>query len=186
MDEKDLVQGLKNGDRAALEEAVRRYTHYITAVAARAMGPSRTREDLEEIVSDAFLALWRFRQIFEEDRPLRPWLAVTARNLAINRAKRRRETEDIPEHLPDARPGPEELAEQAVLHRQLRDEIEAMEEPDRTLFLRYYFEEEPLNQVAQALGLNQSTAKTRLARGRQRLKQALLSKGGIACAQSHP
>lgn len=186
MDEKDLVQRLREGDHSALEAVIRQYAHYVTAVAARAMGPSPAREDLEEVVSDAFLALWRFRQIFEADKPLRPWLAVTARNLAINRVKQRRETEDIPDHLPDERPGPEELAERRELHRRLRDEVEAMEEPDRTLFLRYYFGEEPLNQVARELGLNQSTAKTRLARGRQRLKQALSSKGGTHYAQSHP
>ncbi len=184
MDEQNLILRLQNGERQALEEIIQTYTHYLTAVAARALGPAPSREDLEEVVSDAFLALWRFRDKLEPGRSLRPFLAVTARNLAYTKGKSRRETEEIPPHLPDGRPGPEELAERQALHRQLRQLVEEMEEPDRTLFLRYYFQEEPLHQVADALGLKESTAKTRLARGRQQLKLALTRKGG-SYVQSH-
>ncbi len=186
MDEEDLITGLKRGEASCLEEAVRRYTHYVTAVAARALGPFPAREDLEEVASDAFLALWRARETLEENRSLRPWLAVTARNLAVNRGKARRETEELPDLLPDTRPGPEELAERSALHRQLRALVDGMEEPDRTLFLRYYFEEEPLGEVAKALGLKESAAKTRLFRGRARLREALTRKGGLPCVQPHP
>ena len=184
MDEPNLISRLRSGDRRALEEIIQLYTHYLTAVAARALGPAPSREDLEEVVSDAFLALWRFRDKVDPERSLRPFLAVTARNLAYSRLRSRRETEEIPGHLPDSRPGPEELAERQALHRHLRQLVEEMEEPDRTLFLRYYFQEEPLHQVADALGLKVSTAKTRLARGRQRLKIALGGKGG-SYVQSH-
>ena len=83
MDETGLVLALAQGDRAALEDTIRRYTHYVAAVAARALAPEPLREDLEEVVSDTFLALWRSRESLDPVRSLRPWLAVTARNLAI-------------------------------------------------------------------------------------------------------
>lgn len=133
MDETGLVLALAQGDRAALEDTIRRYTHYVAAVAARALAPEPLREDLEEVVSDTFLALWRSRESLDPVRSLRPWLAVTARNL----------------------------------------------------FRRYYFEEEPLHQVAKEMGLNQATARTRLARGRHKLREALCGKGGTPCVQSH-
>lgn len=186
MDEAALIRGLQAGDRRALEEAVGQYTHYLTAVAARAMAPAPTREDLEEVVSDTFLSLWRFRENLDPERPLRPWLAVAARNLAVSRLRGRKETQDIPDTLPDHRPGPEELAQRQALHHQLRDLVEEMSEPDRTLFLRYYYEEEPLGQVAQDLGLGLSAAKSRLARGRKRLKELLTREGGEPYAKPHP
>lgn len=87
-------------------------------------------------------------------RPLPPAMgwAVTARNLAIDRVRRRRETDAIPDHLPDSRAGPEELAERNQLHSQLRRLVDSMEEPDRTLFRRYYFEEEPLHRWPKSWG----------------------------------
>lgn len=138
------------------------------------------------MAADAFLALWRGREGLDPDRPLRPWLAVTARNLALDRLRARRETQELSPRLPDSRPGPEELAERQALHDQLRRLVEGLEEPDRTLFLRYYYEEEPLYQVASRLGMNLSTAKTRLARGRKRLKQALTGPGGMPYVKPHP
>lgn len=186
MAEHDLILRLKAGDRQALEALIDRYTHYCGAVAARALGPCPSREDLEEVAADAFLALWRGREGLDPDRPLRPWLAVTARNLALDRLRARRETQELSPRLPDSRPGPEELAERQALHDQLRRLVEGLEEPDRTLFLRYYYEEEPLYQVASRLGMNLSTAKTRLARGRKRLKQALTGPGGMQYVKPHP
>ena len=186
MEEAAIIRALQAGDRSALEEAVVRYTHYLTAVAARAMGPDPGREDLEEIVSDTFLSLWRFRANLDPERPLRPWLAVAARNLAVSRLRQRKETQEIPETLPDSRPGPEELAQRQALHQHLRALVEGMSEPDRTLFLRYYYEEEPLNQVAQELGLGLSAAKSRLARGRKQLKELLSQEGGEHHVKPHP
>ena len=185
MEESTLIRALQAGDRQALEQAVGRYTHYLTAVSARAMAPAPALEDLEEIVSDTFLALWRFRASLDPGRPLRPWLAVTARNLAISRLRRQRETQYLLDTLPDSRPGPEELAQNAALHSCLRTLVEEMEEPDRTLFLRYYYEEEPLNQIAAQLGLGLSAAKSRLARGRKRLKMQLSEEGGECYAKPH-
>ena len=142
MEDAALIRSLQAGDRHALEQAVGQYTHYLTAVAARAMAPAPAREDLEEVVADTFLALWRFRDNLDPERPLRPWLAVAARNLALSRLRSRKETQDIPQTLPDSRPGPEELAQRQALHSQLRALVEALPEPDRTLFVRYYYEEE--------------------------------------------
>ena len=48
-----------------------------------------------------------------------------------------------------------------------------MDEPDRTLFIRYYYEEDKLKTSAAELGLTQTAAKQRLFRGRKALKAAL-------------
>lgn len=185
MKEVDVIRALQRDDRSALEELVGSYTHYLTAVAARALGPAPSREDLEEVVSDTFLALWNFRANLDPGRPLRPWLAVAARNLAISRLRRNKETQEIPDTLPDNSPGPEELAQRQAIHHQLRAMVEEMPEPDRTLFLRYYYEEEPLGPVAEDLGLSLSAAKSRLNRGRKRLKIQLSQEGGAYYGKPH-
>ena len=81
---------------------------------------------------------------------------------------------------------PEEQAERREAEERLRALVESMEEPDRTLFLRYYYEEEPLDQVCRALQMRPSTARSRLCRGRRKLKERLTQEGGMLDAQSHP
>ena len=59
--------------------------------------------------------------------------------------------------------------------------MDGLDEPDRTLFLRYYYEGDKLRDVAAALNMNLSTAKTRLFRGRKVLAARLGGEmGGMA------
>ena len=172
MEEAAIIRALQAGDRSALEEAVVRYTHYLTAVAARAMGPDPGREDLEEIVSDTFLSLWRFRANLDPERPLRPWLAVAARNLAVSRLRQRKETQEIPETLPDSRPGPEELAifgeQYADTLRRMQTELSALE---RTVLMAGLEGRTPA-QTARELGLPAKNVANALARARRKLRGA--------------
>ena len=61
MNDERLARKLKRGDRMALDRAVEAYTPYLSAVVWNAMGASASAEDVEEVVSDAFLALWSSR-----------------------------------------------------------------------------------------------------------------------------
>ena len=86
MNEQKLIHKLKQGDRLALDRAMDTYTPYLAAVVWRALGPAASAEDVEEIVSDAFLALWSHRDSLRPDG-LKSWLAVVARNRAIDRLR---------------------------------------------------------------------------------------------------
>lgn len=178
MKEEALLRHIQAGRRWALHAAIRRYTGYVTAVAARTLGPSLLPEDLEEVVSDVFVTLWLRSGDIQSGPSLRPWLAAVARNKAADRLRHTRGVLPLSDTLPAVGDLPEALVERQECHAQLRRAVEAMEEPDRTLFLLYYYEDQPLKEVAPRLGLSLAAAKARLSRGRKRLKEALL-KGGI-------
>ena len=48
-----------------------------------------------------------------------------------------------------------------------------MEEPDREIFLRHYFYCQGVAEIALALDMNTNTVKTRLRRGREKLRREL-------------
>ena len=111
-------------------------------------------------------------------RDLRPWLGAVARNKAADRLRRQ---PPVPLPLSDTDrapgPGPQEAVEQREWAERLWRAVEAMEEPDHTLFLRHYWYGDKLRDVARDLALNLSTAKSRLHRGRKALRETL-TKGG--------
>ncbi len=185
MDDRDLIQALQADSRTALRQAMEVYGGYAAAVLGRALGSQAAKEDLEELLSDVFVTLWNHRGDLSPERPLRPWLAAVARNRATDHLRRRRDTHPVPESLPDPAPGPEEQAERRETEARLRALVEGMDEPDRTLFLRYYYQEEPLDLVCRELNLRPSTARSRLCRGRKRLKAQLIQEGGVLDAKPH-
>lgn len=179
MEDGKLAAALRRGERRALDQAVERYTRYLSAVVRRTIGPAGTDQDVEELVSDVFLTLWRRRDSLE-DRPLKPWLAAVARNRAVDWL---RASPPAPLPLEDdggpAVPGPEGELERREFAAGLFAAVEALDEPDRSLVEGYYYEERKLKDLARALGLSPAQAKTRLFRARQKLK-ATLTKGGSA------
>ncbi len=72
---------------------------------------------------------------------------------------------------------PEQQVCQKERSRLLWEAVERLGEPDASLVFRYYYQQEKLKDVAEELGLNLSTAKSRLRRGKLRLKEILLQGG---------
>jgi RNA polymerase sigma-70 factor (ECF subfamily) len=179
LDEAKLIRRLQREDRQALDRIIGAYTAYLSTVVWRALGPAATAEDVEEVVSDAFLSLWYSRDKLEPEQGVRSWLAAVARNRAIDRL---RTAPPAPLPLAESQvgvtPQPEEDLERRMFAAALLREVEALEYPDNELVLRFYYEEEKLKDIAKSLGLSTSAAKTRLCRARKKLK-GRLTKGGL-------
>ena len=84
MDEKSILKKLRNRDEKAFEEIIDLYSAYITAVVRNLLGSRGTKEDVEEVVADTFIALWNTaeRINYEEYSSIKAYIAVIARNKA--------------------------------------------------------------------------------------------------------
>ena len=173
MNEKKLVKKLNRRSRSALDQAVSYYTSYVSAVILRTLAGHACHEDVEELCADVFVALWNHADTLKPEQGVRPWLATVAKNKATDWLRRQRPSEPIPEDIPDPSPGPEDMAQCRDQSFRLWAAVDALGEPDRTLFIRYYYEEDKLKTIAKELGLTQTAAKQRLFRGRKTLKATL-------------
>ena len=177
MNEHKIAEKLRRGNRSALEAAVRQLTPYVSTVIFRTLSGRACREDVEELTADVFLTLWNRAGEVDPRKGLRPWLSVVARNKAIDWQRTHHPCEPLPEDAADPSEGPEQRAVRRDWSARLWAAVDGLPEPDRSLFFRYYYEEEPLKEIAKTLGLSQSAAKQKLFRGRKRLK-IILSEGG--------
>lgn len=173
MDEKALVKKLNRHSRSALEQAVRQFTPYVNTVIIRTLSGRASREDAEELAADVFLTMWNHAGDLDSSQGLHPWLATVARNKAADWLRLHHSCEPLPEDLPDTSANPEQQAEQREWASRLWAAVSSLPEPDRTLFIRYYYQEEKLKTIAQEFGLKQSAAKQRLFRGRKALNNVL-------------
>lgn len=177
MDEQKLAAALRKGERRALDRAVERYTAYLSAVVRRTLGVAGTAQDVEELVSDTFLALWRHREELQGES-LRPWLAAVARNRAVDWLRRFKPPPLPLETQPEAAvPGPEDQVERREFAAALWTAVEGLPQPDKDLVVGYYLQNHSIKDLAKALALTPGAAKTRLCRARKTLK-TYLTKGG--------
>ncbi len=142
--------------------------------------------DAEEVVSDAFLALWEHAGQVEPGK-LRPWLGRVVRNKALNRLRTLGGELPLEEDWlalePDRRPGPAEAVEQAERAELIRALLNGLPPQDRAIFLRHYYYGQTAADIGAALAMPPSTVKVRLHRGRKKLKELLMERGySCACA----
>ena len=175
LEEKEILDRLRRGDPAGLEALIDRYAPLVCAVAARVL--AGRREEQEEIISDVFLAAWKDRKKLRPGQ-VKGWLATVARNRAINRLRDRREELPLEEDALLLSPDdPHVEAEQGELREILARALSSLEKADRELFVRHYYYGQTVARAAEEMGLNLSTAKTRLRRGRMKLKEYLQEVG---------
>lgn len=175
-----LLRRIRTKDPSALEKLMDKYIPYASAITWNILGASMTREDAEEVVSDVFLAVWN--QAGEiHPHALKQWIGAVSRNKA--RQKLRSAGFDMPleEDILEI-PGedtPEGVMTREEEARLVRQAVEEMEEPDREIFLRHYWFAQTVSQIGQQMRINESTIKTKLRRGRHRLKATLQKWGAV-------
>ena len=168
----------------ALEELMDRDMGFACGLAGSVLR-GRPR-DAEEVVSDAFLALWEHAGQVEPGK-LRPWLGRVVRNKALNRLRALGGELPLEEDWlalePDRRPGPAEAVEQAERAELIRALLNGLSPQDRAIFLRHYYYGQTAADIGAALAMPPSTVKVRLHRGRKKLKELLMERGySCACA----
>ncbi len=172
-DEK-LIYNIKRKRREVFENVIKRYTPYVSTVIYNTAGASITKEDIEEITLDTFLALWHNANAFDSHKGrLRTYLGTIARNLAIDRLRQLRISTALDENIIAAQDDPYQKVEQNEERKAMIQLIYELGEPDSEIFMRYYFYDEKISRISNIMDIKSGTIKTKLARGRKRLKEIL-------------
>lgn len=166
-DEAKLLAQIKKGEEREIDRAVGLYTPYLSTVLYN-MASNLSKEDTEEIVSDVFFALWKNAEYIDLNKgTVRSYLAAAARNFALKRLKKKKDVLSLDEVDIPAEPA-DGLSEKAVW-----DAVMSLGEPDSEIFIRFYKYGERIRDISRATGINMSTVKTKLSRGKDKLKRIL-------------
>jgi RNA polymerase sigma-70 factor, ECF subfamily len=177
--DEDLLRRIETGDDGAFRELFARYAAVAHALAFRLV---RQAQVAEEIVQEAFLAVWRNSERFDRTRgSVRSWLMGTVHHRAVDavrreQAQRRRadEAATLGRSIPDD-PGDEILraVDLPRERRSVRDALAELPEAQRDVIQKMYFEGLSQSQIAERTGLPLGTVKSRTLLGMRRLRERL-------------
>ena len=175
--EEQALRQMKQGSQDALAWFIHQYGAYVSTIIYNIIGQRMSNADVEEASSDVFLALWNNAGKLHP-RAVRSWLATVARNTARSRLRRAQDTLPLDEMalITDDR------APEAALERQdttacVRMALLSLSPVDREVFLRFYFYCQKTAAIAADMALNESTVRTKLNRGRAKLRDFLIREG---------
>ena len=121
----------------------------------------------EDAVGEAVLLAWQSFPRLRDPSAAKSWLLRICVNCACG--QRRKTGREVALEGLEERAAPEKDGEVSYLC----DAVRALPEDQRLAVLLYYYEDMPVAEIARTLGIAQGTVKSRLSRGRDRLRQML-------------
>jgi RNA polymerase sigma-70 factor (ECF subfamily) len=181
-DDLKLIQGLKDQDENALNTCINRYHSYVSCIVANIIGQSFPKEDKEEVIMDVFLAIWNHADSINTElyTSLKPYIGTIARNKSKNKLR------TLPKYSATALIDDEIVVDtkdfmKDIFNKELKEilleTLNKLSKEDRLCFIKYYYYQKPIRVISEETGINESTIKTRLARGRNKLKELLEKEG---------
>jgi RNA polymerase sigma factor (sigma-70 family) len=171
--ERVLVERLVDGDETALADLYDRYAGFVYGLALRTLGD---RQAAEDVTQEVFVTLWEHPERIQPGRgTLRGFLGAMAHRRAVDvirreEARRRREAKAAPE---DGVPDMAEAVIRSDTSGKVRQALAHLPEAQRRALELAYFHGYTYRQVAEALGIPEGTAKSRLRLALARIAQVL-------------
>ena len=179
-----LISRAQRGEPLALREFFRRYRSDVARIAFRVLGPTA---DLEDVVQEAFVQLFRSLGSYQGHAKFSTWLYRVVTNVARMHVRK----EQVRPRLREAHPlpldmqashdsGPDAHAERNERVATLYRHLEALSERKRTVLVLHDLEGLPANEIAEIVGANVLTVRTRLFYARKELYAALAADPELA------
>ena len=147
-----------------------RHSGVVYSVALRVLGDTGAAED---ILQDVFMQLWRNPEVFEANRGSLPgWLAVIARNRAIDGLRKRRPEQELSDLVVSVEPDLVGRAEWSRVLDKIRRVLGTMPATQRSALEMSFFEGLTHSEIAAKTGEPLGTIKTRIRAGLSALRKA--------------
>ena len=177
--DRELVQRLRGGDEDAFRGLFGRYAPAAKALALRIVRQSHLAE---EIVQEAFLAVWRNPGGYDSERgSVRSWLMGMVHHRAVDlvrreEAYRRRAEDSIPRALEEQADHAQDVVEMLGLpeeRRIVRAALDELPDEQRDVLTLMYFGGLSQTQIADKTGIPLGTVKSRTLLGMRRMRTSL-------------
>ena len=183
--EQKWVDAAREGDQEAFEELVRLYEKRVLALTRRMC---RNPEDAAEAAQEAFFAAWQGLKSFRGDSSFSTWLYRLASNACVDLLRREGkrqaavslDDEDLNLDFPASLSSPQEEVERRELREQIEAGLRALPPSLREALILREMQQLRYDEIGEVLGLDIGTVKSRISRGRKKLRAFLLAGGNFS------
>ena len=185
INEKELINKAKSGDKRAFEEIIGLYEKKVFSTIYYMV---KNENEIEDIAQEVFVKIYKNLKNFKEESSLYTWIYRITINVCIDELKRKKnivyideriQTEDgqVEMQLEDETKGPEKLAEEEELKRKLTSCVRKLPIDQRTMIVLRDIKGFTYMEIAEMTKMNLGTVKSKINRARASLKKILEEDG---------
>ncbi len=172
-----ILKSIIDGDETAMPLLMDKYIKYVLKIVTSLSGKLLRKEDVEEVISDVFYAVWKNKGTIQLDSDFTPFLAQISRNMTKNKLRQLSSFSAYDENTIEGLSDDEDFFNQIANQENIefiQSTINKFNSPEKEILYGFYFYEYKLSELASILNLPLSTVKSKLYRSREKLKQKLL------------
>jgi len=168
VDESDLLERFRKGDRAAFDGIVELHRDRVLALARRFLGDPHEAMD---VAQDVFVAAFKMLPEWKPGAQLFTWLYRTTLNLCSKRQRAKGRIQPAGDRVPEkAAP---EVVDRSDLAEAIGAALDELSEKQRDVFLGCHEQGLTLDEVAARLGISPGTSRSHLHRALSTLRDKL-------------
>ena len=171
-----LLKDIALGNRQAFEKLYRDSSPQLFAICLRIVSQ---RSEAEDVLQEVFATVWRKAAQFDVERAgAMPWLAMIARNKAIDRLRsqpqaRKFEPLELADEIADPIASPQRDAQAAGERDRLDECMKRLDDRRRSLIRAAFFDGSTYEELAARVGSPLGTVKSWIRRGLLQLRECL-------------
>lgn len=162
-----------------IEEVIKQYNIYLYKMMTKLLND---KEDVEEILSDIFLILWKNHERLNKDMEIKPYLIGIAKNLIKKKYRyngRNKLTQEIEMCENEVYNNIDilELLENNEKAKIVLEAIESMKYEEKEIFIMFYYKSRKVKEISKELKISESKVKVTLYRLRKDVRKKLNERG---------
>ncbi|MBN1264617.1 MAG: RNA polymerase sigma factor [Anaerolineales bacterium] len=151
------------------------YEAYAADVYRFSLWLAGSRFTAEDITSETFVRAWAYPNQLRTET-LKAFLFTIARNLYLDRQRKRKREVDLQDFYPDPALQPETMAEYQLEILRLQQFLQTLPEIDRAAFVLRVQHELPYAEISRVLGISLANTKVKIHRVRKKILAAWIKK----------
>lgn len=172
MDDKDLIELIKNGDKNAFALLVKKYKEFGFSLSLKIV---ENHEDAEEVMQDAFMKVYKGIKLFRGDSKFSTWFYKIIFNTSITFKEKKSKNDKIVDltTFGDYNLQYENHFDSKYILKQLQNALDRLPMDERTIATLFYLQEQKISEIGIIIGISENLVKVKLFRIRKKLQKLL-------------
>ncbi len=176
--EKKTIKSYMINNELDLKNIVNDYSRYIFIIIKNTVKGLLNNEDIEEMISDVLLVIWKNKDKLKKNLPLKPYIAGITKNLIKNKLRNIKQYNKFVEIEDEIRSdlNIDYIVENKEMFEIINKELNKIGENSK-IFIMFYCYGKKVKEIANELGDTQFNVNIKLHRMKKKIKDALEKRG---------
>lgn len=172
---KEILKDYLLNGKVDIDKLLDNFYGYVYIIVKNGVSIYLTNEDIEEIISDVFIAVWKNSKMLSNTIDIKDYLSGTAKNIIKNKYRKNEINFSISEYE-------EKIIDNSNLEKQaeeneqniiIRNTLRTLKKEEHIVFIMFYYENKTTKEIAEQLNCTVGKVKVILHRVRKKIRKSL-------------